>query len=100
MYGSNVEYLNVYVAYGSEQFGQLGELYFQKSGTQGPRWVQTKMNVGYDHGDELYKIRIVGIVDEDYKGEMSLDDIFSVSRICLHKRIKAHSLRPPLPPRA
>ena len=75
MYGSHVEYLNVHVAYGREQFGQLGELYFQKFGTQGPRWVETKMNVGYDHGDEPYKIRIEGLVDESYKGEMSIDDI-------------------------
>ena len=62
MYGSHVEYLNVHVAYGREQFGQLGELYFQKFGTQGPRWVETKMNVGYDHGDEPYKIRIEGLL--------------------------------------
>ena len=65
----------MYVAYGAEQFGQLGELYFQKFGTQGPRWVETKMNVGYDHGDEKYRVRIEGLVDEDYKGEMSIDDI-------------------------
>ena len=64
----------MYVAYGAEQFGQLGELYFQKFGTQGPRWVETKMNVGYDHGDEKYRVRIEGLVDEDYKGEMSIDE--------------------------
>ena len=37
MYGGHVEFLNVYVAYGAEQFGQLGELYFQQVGTQGPK---------------------------------------------------------------
>ena len=75
MYGGHVETLSAYVAYGQEQFGQLGELYFQKSGTQGPRWTETKMNVGNDHGDEPYKVRIEGLVDKDYVGEMSLDDI-------------------------
>ena len=75
MYGPNVETLSAYVAYGPEGYGELGELYFQKSGTQGPRWTETKMNIGNDHGNEPYKVRIEGLVDEQYAGEMSIDDV-------------------------
>ena len=76
MYGANVETLSAYVAYVGH-YDQLGELYFRKSGTQGPRWTETKMNVGIEeeHGTEPYKVRIEGLVDENYVGEMSIDDI-------------------------